>query len=76
MTVYFMDSSALLKRYVPEVGTTWIRSIMSPTSGHSVMIAQITPAEIVSGVMRRKRENSIQATAAQALRLLIDHHTQ
>jgi uncharacterized protein len=24
---YFLDSSALLKRYVPEVGTAWIQSI-------------------------------------------------
>ena len=50
LTHYFLDSSALVKRYVPEVGTVWVRALAAPTAGHILMIAQVTPAEIVSGV--------------------------
>lgn len=27
VTAYFLDSSALLKRYIPETGTNWIQSL-------------------------------------------------
>ena len=52
MPVYFLDSSALVKRYVPEVGTSWVRGLTTPTASHTLIIAQVTPAEIVSGVER------------------------
>jgi hypothetical protein len=43
MTVYFWDSSALIKRYITEVGTPWIRGIIVPSAGNTAIIAQITP---------------------------------
>ena len=64
MTHYFLDSSALAKRYVVEAGTHWVRSIMPGGAGHVILIAHITPVEIVSGTMRRKREGSISARTA------------
>jgi predicted nucleic acid-binding protein len=74
MTNYFLDSSALAKRYVIETGTTWLRSIVDPAASHRIMIAQITPVEVVSGVMRQQRESALSAQAAHAARLLIDRH--
>jgi uncharacterized protein len=75
VTHYFLDSSALVKRYVVETGTAWVRSITTPRTGNSVIIAHITPVEIVSGTMRRKRDGSISARTAHAVRLLVDRHT-
>ncbi|MBI5957236.1 MAG: type II toxin-antitoxin system VapC family toxin [Chloroflexi bacterium] len=72
---YFLDSSALIKRYIIEVGTHWIRSITARSSGHVVIIAHITPVEILSGTMRRRREGAINPRTARAARLLIDRHT-
>ena len=40
------------------------------------MIAQVTPAEVVSGVVRRRRERSIAPRTARAIRLLIDRHAR
>jgi predicted nucleic acid-binding protein len=71
---YFLDSSALIKRYVAEVGTNWIRSITTRTTGNIIIIDHITPAEVVSGVMRRKRDGTITMRTARATRLLIDRH--
>ncbi len=74
MSHYFLDSSAVIKRYVVEAGTNWIRSITTPNAGNIIFIAQITSAEVVSGVMRRKRDGSITPPTARATRLLMDRH--
>lgn len=74
MTRYFLDSSALVKRYVPEPGTAQIRAITVPSAGDTILIAHITSAEIVSAAVRRAREGSIPARVARAIRLLVDRH--
>jgi hypothetical protein len=71
---YFLDSSALIKRYVVEPGTTWVRSLTNRDSGNTVIIAQITQIEIVSGASRRVREGTLTTRTARAVRLLIDRH--
>jgi uncharacterized protein len=74
MSYYFLDSSALVKRYVPEQGTNWIRSIATPISGNTIFVAHITQVEIVSAVMRRSRSGSVAVRVAQAIRRLMERH--
>jgi predicted nucleic acid-binding protein len=74
MTHYFMDTSAMIKRYVVEVGTAWILSSVVRSAGNIVFIAHITQAEVVSGAMRRKRDGTIPERSARAVRLLVDRH--
>jgi len=61
---YFLDSSALLKRYVPEVGTAWIQSITDAQSQNLLIVAHIAWVEICSAVARRQRESSISSLQA------------
>jgi hypothetical protein len=56
VTAYFLDSSALVKRYVPEPGTAWVRTITTPSADNTVLVAQMIPAEVISGVWRRVRK--------------------
>lgn len=72
MTTYFCDSSALIKRYIAEIGSGWIQAI---SAGNRVVIAQITSVEIVSGLIRRQREGLLAKRKAHALRLIIDRHS-
>lgn len=58
---YFLDSSALLKRYVPEVGTAWMQSITDTQSQNLLIVAHIAWVEICSAVARRQREGSISS---------------
>lgn len=74
MTFIFLDSSALIKRYIVEAGTPWIRSHTTGHANRNILIAHITQAEIVSGAMRRKREGIINGRTARAIRLLVDRH--
>lgn len=72
MSRFFLDSSALVKRYVEEPGTAWIREIASPAAGHVLVVAQIAQVEVVSGIMRRARERLLEWRTARNLRVLID----
>ena len=74
MSYYFFDSSALVKRYVPESGTAWVRSITDSTTGNNIFVASIMQVEIVSAVARRSRESSFPVKTAKAIRLLMDRH--
>jgi predicted nucleic acid-binding protein len=71
---YFLDSSALVKRYIPEIGSAWIQGIILPAT-NNIFIASITRSEVVSAVMRRSRESSISSRTAKAVRLLMDRHS-
>ena len=76
MTQYFLDSSALIKRYIVEPGTAWVRLLTNRSSGNTVIIAQMTQIEIVSGASRRVREGTLTTRTARAVRLLIDCHAR
>lgn len=64
MTVYFIDSSALVKRYVSEIGSVWVLELFNPTFGNEVFIAAVSSVEIVAAIARRARGGSISATDA------------
>ena len=72
MTHYFLDSSALLKRFVSETGSGWIHIITGMGSANIISIAQITSVEVVSGIMRRLREGKISAQTAHIARTAMD----
>ncbi|MCL1465799.1 type II toxin-antitoxin system VapC family toxin [Argonema galeatum] len=61
VNAYFLDTSALVKRYIPETGTDWILSITDPATGKDLAIAQITWVEVLSALSRRQRQGSISA---------------
>jgi predicted nucleic acid-binding protein len=59
VTIYFLDSSALVKRYVNEQGSAWIQSIVSPDSGNTLVVARTTWVEVSSAFARLRREASL-----------------
>ncbi len=68
MAAYFLDSSASVKRYVREVGTSWIIKLFRPPTPNVFYVAQIVSVEVVSAFARRLRGRSLtikQATKAK-----------
>ena len=55
---FFCDTSALVKRYVSETGTTWLTTTLHPNLKQSVYVAQITIVEIASAITRREKGGS------------------
>jgi predicted nucleic acid-binding protein len=70
MAVYFLDSSALVKRYVRELGSSHVLQLVDPTV-NLVVVAAITGVEIVSALTRQARSRHISTVdLAVALSLL------
>jgi len=66
--IYFLDSSAIVKQYLPETGSTWVHGITDPVAGHLLYLARITGAEVISAVTRRQNRSQItRPDAALAL---------
>ena len=50
MPFYQCDASGLVKRYVDEVGSDWVRAIVDLAAAHIISIADITRAEVTSAL--------------------------
>jgi predicted nucleic acid-binding protein len=72
VAAYFLDSSAVVKRYVAESGSDWVNQIVDPQSGHRIFIARITVVEVTAAVARRRREGNLSATDAD---VVVQRHT-
>jgi uncharacterized protein len=59
MAIYFLDSSALVKRYVRETGSAWVQAITNAVAGNDIFIVRLTFVEITSAITRRGRSGTI-----------------
>ena len=50
MTDYYVDASALVKRYAEESGSSWVRQITDPSAQHTILLAEITLAEVAAAL--------------------------
>ncbi len=64
MASFFLDTSAAVKRYVQETGTSWIRGLTATTNGHYLYLVRITDVEITAAIARRRKAPTL--TVAQA----------
>jgi predicted nucleic acid-binding protein len=66
--VYFVDTSALVKRYVREVGSTWLRATLDPGQGARVYLLRLTGVELIAALTRRERGGTLATADAAAAR--------
>lgn len=66
---YFLDSSAMVKRYVHETGSAWVENLAGD-SANEILLANITGVEVTSALARRGRAPN--ASAAQAMLTISD----
>lgn len=64
MADYYLDSSALVKRYISEIGSAWVSGLFDPALNNEVFIAAITPVEIIAALTRRARGGALAAADA------------
>ena len=57
--LFYVDSSALVKRYALELGGEWVRSLLEPSAGNSIYIAQIGAVEVAAGLSRKVRTQEL-----------------
>ena len=72
MALYFFDSSALVKRYAAEAGSTWVGQVTDPKSGNKIYIATITGVEVISAVMKKVRVTKSPLAPGDAQKAIAD----
>lgn len=64
MAAAFVDTSALVKRYVLETGTTWMRAFADPAAANVLYLLNLSLVELMSAVARRTRGGFLSASDA------------
>lgn len=64
---YFVDTSALVKYYIQETGTVWIRQLFEESLPGEIFIASITGVELLAAIGRRSRAKEISKKEYQYL---------
>jgi predicted nucleic acid-binding protein len=65
-TTYFLDTSAVVKRYVQETGTAWVKRLADPAAGHFLYVARIADVEMTAAIARRRRSGSLTLALGSA----------
>jgi predicted nucleic acid-binding protein len=59
MNNYFLDTSALVKYYVDEIGSAWIRGLVRATPEPLLLVSHLVTVEVCSALARRLREGTL-----------------
>ncbi len=72
MSGHYLDASALVKRYVDETGSHWLRATLAKAQSPLFLTSRLTIIEVISAFARRVRDGSLPfdefATARDAFR--------
>jgi hypothetical protein len=73
----YIDTSALVKRYVAEVGSAWIRRMVARPVQDVIYTAVLTEVEVRSALQRLIREGRLDTAQAQHLtQRVLQHFTR
>jgi predicted nucleic acid-binding protein len=77
---FYLDTSALAKRYATERGSTWISHLVEPASGHHLWTVRLTGPELIAALSRKARAGDVSvvdaARAAHDFRVDWQRHYQ
>lgn len=59
MVTYYLDASAMVKQYVNEAGSGWLRHTLAASQDVVVVAAQLLIIEVASALNRRVREGTV-----------------
>jgi uncharacterized protein len=74
MAAMYFDASALVKRYVAEVGSAWVRRVVARPVQQVIYTAALTQVEVCSALQRLVREGRLDSAQAQRLTQRVMHH--
>ena len=79
MSVFYLDSSAIVKRYSPEIGSAWIETLADAQAGHTLIFSEIALAEVAAALAAKSRAPggpSLQERDLALKRFLADNDAQ
>lgn len=70
--VYYFDSSTAVKRYAPEKGSGWVKTIVEPAAENVIYLGQIGVVEIAAALSKKVRTKELtQENYEAALQLFL-----
>ena len=70
--VYYFDSSTAVKRYAPEKGSGWVKTIVEPATENVIYLGQIGVVEIAAALSKKVRTKELtQENYEAALQLFL-----
>ena len=70
----YLDTSALVKRYVAETGSAWVRRLLAHPAQYVIYTAALAQAEVISALQRRVRAGRLEVAQAQRLGQRVTAH--
>jgi uncharacterized protein len=74
LSSFFVDTSALAKRYLTESGTRWVRGWTRPSAGHEIILSDLALVEMFSVLARHERMGLLSTGRATRLRSAFVRH--
>ena len=76
MALYFLETSALVKLYVYELGTERLLALATSGAGHRFAILSLAQVEFRAAIRRRQRSGEIPASAADEVIESFQRHSE
>ena len=73
VSIVYFDTSALLKQYVTEIGSGWVRALLSSADPPIIFTSRLTIVEAASAFARRLREGRLSSTDHTSLLSVFDY---
>lgn len=67
MATYYIDTSALIKCYTVESGTSWMVNLIDSVHNHDLYVVRITGPEMIAAFSRKVRRKELSQTKANRL---------
>jgi predicted nucleic acid-binding protein len=75
VSFFLLDTSAIVKRYKTEVGTVWIEALTDPATRNTIILSEITLAEMAAALatLHRAPGGATKPARDRALKLFLGH---
>lgn len=73
---YFFDSSAIVKRYITEIGSAWVKTIVKSQPKKNLYLSFVTGAEAAAAFAKRHRNGDISTADYNTVRKVFQRHFQ
>lgn len=75
MSHFYLDASAVVKRYSPETGSAWVKGLTDLPAGHTIILGEITLAEVSAALAAKHRAPGgfTREERDKALALFLNH---
>jgi hypothetical protein len=74
LSIFFVDTSALAKRYLSEVGSAWVKTWIRPAAHNRIVVAELACIEMFSPLARYRRQSVLTTNSVTCIQNTFLNH--